>query len=87
MLVRGFWHLHAPRLANGRMRYITIAANFIACIDNHNPFLFGENTRHFAQHGRLSNARAAQEQDTVPLLHNIIDDVNSTVDSPSDATG
>jgi len=38
-------YLHATRLAHGRMRYISVAANFIGRIHNDNTFRFGQDTR------------------------------------------
>jgi len=53
-------HLHASRLADGRMRDIAIPADLVRCIDDDDTLVLGQDTGHLAQHGGLAHAWASE---------------------------
>jgi uncharacterized membrane protein (DUF4010 family) len=78
MLARRVCHLHASRTADGGVRDITIAGDFVRGIDHDDTFLqiVCQHACDLAQLGGLANARPAQQQEAVSRLDQIADQVN-----------
>ena len=73
--------------ADGRVRNIAIAADFVGRIHDDHPRLIAQNPGSFAQQRRLADAGPAQQQDALARLDDILDDINHAVDRAPDATG
>ena len=82
-------NLHSPGAANGRVRNIAVACDLIAGIDHHDPLVkvVRENARDFAQHRRLADAGASEQQNAFARLDQIANDRDRAVHGAPDAAG
>ena len=82
-------HLHSAGASNCRMRDVSITGDFIGSVNNNDPLLefVGKYPCDFAQFGRLATARAAKHQDRFAGFHNVADNIDRAIDSPSDPAG
>jgi hypothetical protein len=80
-------HLHAPRAADGRVRDVAVAADFVGGIHDDNACLLAQDPGGLAQQGRLANARPAQQQDALARLDDILDDIDHAVHRAADTAG
>ncbi|OPZ80227.1 MAG: hypothetical protein BWY76_03421 [bacterium ADurb.Bin429] len=78
VLLRYARHLHAPRASDGGVGDVSIACNLVGSIHHHHALfqLIGQHARHFAQFGGLADARPAKDEDGMPLLHHVADDIH-----------
>ena len=51
------------------------------------PASSAEDPGHVAQHGRLADARLAEQEDALPRSHDVLDDADRAVYRPPDANG
>ena len=81
--------LHPARLADGRMRDVAVAGDLVAGVDDHDPLahVVGEHTRGLAQHRRLADAGPAHDEDRLPGLDEVVDDVDRPEDRAADPAG
>jgi hypothetical protein len=89
MLAGRRWYLHPARAPNARMRDVTVPGDLIRGIDDHYALVkfVGQNARHFAKHGRLANAGAAQKQHALAGLDYVADDGDGPIHGTADAAG
>ena len=89
VLERGRADLHPARLADGRMRDVAVAGDLVAGVDDHDPLahVVGQDAGRLAQHRRLADARPAHDQDRLPGLDEVVDDLDRAVDGPPDPAG
>ena len=61
--------LHAPRAPDARVRDVTIAADLVAGVDNHNAprVRLRQQPRHLPDHRRLAHTRAALRVTVQPV--------------------
>src|SRR5258706_1689668 len=85
MLKHWLAYLHTTRLANSRVRNITITPNFIRCIYNDNAFIFCKDARGLTQERRFAHARSSKNQRGLARLDDILNDIYGAVDSTPDA--
>ena len=81
--------LHPARLADGRVGDVAVAGDLVARVDDHDPLahVIGEHAGGLAEHRRLADARPAHDQDRLPGLDEVVDDLDRAVDRPSDPAG
>ncbi len=81
--------LHSPRLADRRVRDVAVAGNLVGRIHDHDAFahVVGEDACGLAQHRGLADPRAAQDQDRLSALDEVVDDLDRAVDRPADPAG
>ena len=81
--------LHPAGLADGRMGDVTVARDLVAGIDHDDPLahVVGQDPGGLAQHRRLADARAAHDQDRLPALDEVVDNLDRAVDGPPDPAG
>ena len=79
--------LHAPCLTDGRVRDVAIAGNLVRRVDHHDALaqVVGEDPGGFPEHRRLADPGATHDEDRLPGLHEVVDDVDRAVDGPPDA--
>jgi len=89
MLQRRSANLHPPRAADPGMRDVTITADLVRGVDDDHPLLhlIGQHAGALAQHRRLADARAPQQQDALPADDHVLDDVDRAGDGPADPAG
>ena len=68
--------LHSAGVADGRMRHIPIAGDFVGSVDDYHPFagLVGQDPGHFPQHRGFAHAGPAQQQDVFVGQGQVFDD-------------
>ena len=88
LLGRGAAPASAAR-ADARVRDVAVAGDLVAGVDHDHPLaeVVGQHAGHLAQHRRLADAGAAQQQDALPALDDVADDVDRAEDGPADAAG
>ena len=79
--------LHPARLADGRVGDVAIAGDLVRGVDDDNALaeVVGEDACGLAQHRRLADARAAHDQDRLPGLDEVRDDLDGPVHRSADA--
>ena len=78
--------LHPPRLADRRMRDVAVAGDLIGGVDHDDPLaeVVGQDARGLAQHRGLADAGPTHDEDRLPGLHEVVDDLDRPVDSATD---
>src|SRR5450759_142092 len=81
--------LHPPCPTDGRVRNIAVAGDLVGSVHHHDAFavVVGQDAGGLAQHRRLADAGAAHDQDRLPGLHEVVDDLYRAVDRSTDAKG
>src|SRR5207342_781731 len=81
--------LHPARLADGRMGYVAVARDLVGGVDDDDALaeVVGQNARRLAEHGRLADPGPAHDQDGLPGLDEVLDDLDRAVDGPPDPAG
>ena len=79
--------LHAARLADGGVRDVAVAADFIGGVDDDDALLFAQHARSLTQQRGLAHARASQQEHALALFDDVLDDVDRAEDGPSHAAG
>ena len=81
--------LHPAGLADGRMRDVAVARDLVAGIDDHDPLahVVGQDACRLAQHRRLADARPAHDQDGLPGLDEVVDDLDRPEHRATDPAG
>mmetsp|Transcript_8351 Transcript_8351/g.38043 ORF Transcript_8351/g.38043 Transcript_8351/m.38043 type:complete len:446 (-) Transcript_8351:530-1867(-) len=89
VLLRRVGHLHATRAADGAVGNVSVAADLVAGVDDHDPLteLIGENTRDLADHGGLADARPAEEQDGLVARQHVLNHLHVASHRPADPAG
>jgi hypothetical protein len=89
VLHRGRAHLHPAGLADGRMGDVAVAGDLVGRVDDDDPLahVVGQHAGGLAQHRRLADARSTHDQDRLPGLDEVVDDLDGAVHRPADATG
>ena len=82
-------HLHAPGAADGVVRDVAVAGDLVRGVDDHHAPLqiVGQDPRQLAEHRRLADAGAAEEQDAPPVLRQVLDAPGRAGDRAPDAAG
>ena len=82
-------HLHPARLADGRVRDVAVAGDLVRGVDDHDPLaeVIGEHAGGLAEHRGLADARAAHDEDRLPGLDEVVDDLDRAVDGAPDPAG
>ena len=78
--------LHPARLADGRVRDVAVAGDLVRGVDDDDALahVVGQHAGGLAQHRRLADARAAHDQDRLPGLDEVVDDLDRAVDRAPD---
>ena len=81
--------LHPARLADGRVRDVAVAGDLVRGVDHDDALahVVGQDARGLAEHRRLADARPAHDQDRLPGLDEVVDDLDRAVDRPADPAG
>ena len=81
--------LHPAGLADGRVRDVAVAGDLVGGVDDHDALahVVGQDAGRLAQHRRLADARPAHDQDRLPGLDEVVDDLDRAVDRAPDAAG
>ena len=81
--------LHPAGLADGRVRDVAVAGDLVAGVDDDDALahVVGQDAGGLAQHRRLADARPAHDQDRLPGLDEVVDDLDRAVDRPADPAG
>ena len=81
--------LHPARLADGRVRDVAVARDLVGGVDDDDALaqVVGEDARGLAEHRRLADARATHDQDRLPGLDEVVDDLDRPVHRPPDPAG
>ena len=89
VLEAGRAHLHPAGLADGRVRDVAVARDLVGRVHDHDALalLVGEDAGGLAEHGGLADAGPAHDQDRLPGLHEVRDDLDRPVDGATDAAG
>ena len=79
--------LHPPRLADAGMRDVAVAGDLVRRVDDHDPLaeVVGEDAGDLAKHRRLTDARPAEDEDRLPRLGDVADDVDRPEHRATDA--
>ena len=79
-------HLHAARFADGRVRDIAVARDLVARVDDHDALahVVGQHAGGLAQHRGLADARPTHDEDRLPALDEVVDDVDGAEHGPPD---
>lgn len=82
-------HLHAAARSDPRMRDVSVTRDFIGCIDDDHALdqFRGQDPRALSQQRRLSNPGAAQQQDALPGLDHVPENVHCAVDGSTHTAG
>src|ERR1019366_6898899 len=82
-------HLHPPRPADPGMGDVAIPGDLVAGVDHHYPLatLVSQDAGHLAQHGRLADARFAQQQKALTADHDVADDLHPAGHRPAHPAG
>src|SRR5690606_30522862 len=76
-------HLHAARPAYRRVGDVAISADLVGGVHDHHAVGLGEHARRLAQHRRLADAGAAQEQHALARADDVLDNVNGAEYGPA----
>ncbi len=89
MLQGGGADLHPPRAADPGVRNVTVATDLVGGVDDDHPLLhlIGEHAGALAEHRRLPNSRAAEQEDALSADDHILDNVDRPGDGPTHAAG
>ena len=81
--------LHPARLADGRVRDVAVAGDLVGGVDDDDALahVVGQDARGLAQHRGLADPRPAHDQDRLPALDEVVDDLDRAVDGPPDPAG
>ena len=81
--------LHPPGPADGRVRDVAVAGDLVARVhhDDALALVVGQHAGGLAQHRGLADARPAHDQDRLPGLDEVVDDLDRAVDRAADAAG
>ena len=81
--------LHPAGLADRRVRDVAVAGDLVRRVDDDDPLaeVVGEDAGGLAEHRRLADARPAHDQDRLPGLDEVVDDLDRPVDRPPDPAG
>ena len=81
--------LHPAGLADGRMRDVAVAGDLVRRVDDDDALadVVGEHPRGLAQHRGLADARPAHDEDRLPGLDEVRDDLDRPVHGTTDAAG
>ena len=81
--------LHPAGLADRRMGDVAVAGDLVRGVDDDDALaeVVGEDAGRLAEHRRLADARPAHDQDRLPALDEVVDDVDRAVDGPPDPAG
>jgi hypothetical protein len=79
-------NLHPARLADGRVRDVAIPGDLVGRVDDHDPLaeVVGEDPGRLTEHRRLADPGAAHDQDRLPGLHEVRDDLDGAVHGAPD---
>src|SRR5690606_23152670 len=80
-------YLHAAGTADGRMRYIAVAADLVGGIDDHHPLaeLVRQHPGDLPQAGRLADPGRAEQQQALAAFDLVADLVDGAEHRPADA--
>src|SRR5690606_6446283 len=78
-----------PGATDRRVRNVAITRDLVAGIDDHDAAqqVVGQHAGKLAKHGRLSHARAAEQEDAFARLNEVLDDADRAVHGATDAAG
>ena len=78
--------LHAARLADRRVRDVAVAGDLVGRVDHDDALaeVVGQHPRGLAQHRGLADAGPAHDQDRLPGLDEVVDDLDRAVDGAAD---
>ncbi len=81
--------LHPAGLADGRVRDVAVAGDLVRRVDDDDALaeVVGQDARGLAEHRGLADARPAHDQDRLPGLDEVPDDLDRPVDRPADPAG
>ena len=81
--------LHPAGLADSRVSDIAVARDLVRRVDHDHPLaeVVGQHPGGLAQHRGLADARPAHDQDRLPGLDEVVDDLDGAVHRPSDPAG
>ena len=81
--------LHPAGLADRRVRDVAVAGDLVGRVDDDDPLaeVVGEDAGRLAEHRRLADAGPAHDQDRLPGLDEVVDDLDRAVDGPPDPAG
>jgi hypothetical protein len=79
--------LHPARLADGRVRDVAVAGDLVRGVDDDHALaeVVGQDARRLAEHGGLADARPAHDEDRLPALDEVADDLDRPEHRPADA--
>jgi hypothetical protein len=82
-------HLHPSARANRRVRDVTVTADLVAGVHDHNAAIYfvGQDTSDFPQFGRFSDSRSAQDEDRLATANDVVDNVDGAFESATDTAG
>ncbi len=82
-------HLHPSGLADGRVGDVAVARDLVAGVHDDDALaeVVGEDAGRLAQHRGLADPRAAHDEDRLPGVHEVADDLDRPVDGPADPAG
>ena len=82
-------HLHPPGLPDRRMGDVPVARDLVRRVDDDHALalLVGQHAGGLAEHGGLADARPAHDQDRLPGLDVVRDDLDRPVDGAADPAG
>src|SRR5690242_1422030 len=85
----GTGDLHAAGVADSGMRNIAISGDFVAGINDNNPFvqIVSQYPGGLAQQGGFTNTGFTNQQDTLAAFHQILNYTDSAIDRPADPAG
>ena len=87
VLERRHFDLHAARLANRGMRHVAVAADLVGGVHDDDALGFGQDARGLAQEGGLAHTGAAENEQGLARVDDVLDDVYRPVDGAPDAAG
>ncbi len=81
--------LHPAGLADGRVGDVAVAGDLVAGVDHDDALahVVGEDAGRLAQHRGLADPRPAHDQDRLPGLDEVVDDLDRAVDRSPDPAG
>ena len=81
--------MHAAGVADGGMRYVAVACDFVGGIDDDDALFgdVGEDAADFPEHGGLTDAGPSEEEDVLAGEGQVFDGLDGTEYGPSHAAG
>jgi len=64
---------------------ISVTANLVGRIHNDHAHFLRKHARHFAQHRGLANAGPAEQQEALARAHNVLNNLDCSIDGPANA--